>query len=122
MPFMPIEKLDNLMGGAMQEKFRVALAEVLANVRDPNTKATAKRGITLTVIIAPNANRDTAQMEVSVKTKTAPSVPAETTIYLDYNDDGLVTATEKLDQIPGQINMDGTETPLPNVVTFESKK
>lgn len=53
MPFMPIEKLDNLMGGAMQEKFRVALAEVLANVRDPNTQATAKRGITLTVIIAP---------------------------------------------------------------------
>lgn len=122
MPFMPIEKLDNLMGGAMQEKFRVALAEVLANVRDPNTQATAKRVITLTIIIAPNANRDTAQMEVSVKTKTAPSVPAETTIYLDYNDDGLVTATEKLDQIPGQINMDGTETPLPNVVTFESKK
>ena len=122
MPYQPIEKLDSLMGGAVQEKFRIALAEVLANVRDPNTKATIKRGITLSVTITPNANRDVAQMEVQVSTKIAPSVPAENTIYLSWNDDGLVTASEKLDRIPGQLNMDDEEAPLPNIVTFETKK
>lgn len=39
MPFLPLEKLDLLMGGAVQERFRIALAEVLANIRDPNTRA-----------------------------------------------------------------------------------
>ena len=122
MAYQPIEKLDALMGGAVQEKFRIALAEVLSNVRDPNTKASAKRAITLTVTISPNQTRDVANMEVSVKTKLVPSDPAENTIYIAWDDNGLVTASEKLDHIPGQINMEGTETPLPNVVTFETKR
>lgn len=122
MPYQPIEKLDVLMGGAVQEKFRIAMAEVLSNIRDPNTKATAKRTVTMTITISPNANRDVAQMEVQVKPKLTPAEPAENTIYISWNDDGLVTASEKLDQVPGQLNMDGAEAPLPNVVTFESKK
>lgn len=79
MPFLPLEKLDLLMGGAVQERFRIALAEVLANIRDPNTRATEKRSITLTLTLAPYATRDTAQMDVTVKTKLAAAAPAETT-------------------------------------------
>ena len=119
MPFLPLEKLDLLMGGAVQERFRIALAEVLANIRDPNTRATEKRSITLTLTLAPYATRDTAQMDVTVKTKLAAAAPAETTVYLAYS---LVTASEKVDQIPGQIDMDGREAPTPNIVTFETKK
>ena len=122
MPFLPLEKLDLLMGGAVQERFRIALAEVLANIRDPNTRATEKRSITLTLTLAPYATRDTAQMDVTVKTKLAAAAPAETTVYLAYSDDGLVTASEKVDQIPGLIGMDGREAPTPNIVTFETKK
>ena len=122
MPFLPLEKLDLLMGGAVQERFRIALAEVLANIRDPNTRATEKRSITLTITLAPYATRDTAQMDFAVKTKLAAATPAETTVYLAYSDDGLVTASEKVDQIPGQIDMDGREAPTPNIVTFETKK
>lgn len=61
-------------------------------------------------------------MDVTVKTKLASAAPAETTVYLAYSDDGLVTASEKVDQIPGQIDMDGREAPTPNIVTFETKK
>lgn len=121
MPYQPIEKLDSLMGGAAQEKFNIALREVLSNVRDPNTNPTAKRSITLTITIAPNASRDVAEMTVQTKTKLAPPNAAESTIYLDFADDGSVTATEKLDQIAGQIDMDGNEAPIPNVVTFEAR-
>ena len=75
-----------------------------------------------TLTLAPYATRDTAQMDVTVKTKLAAAAPAETTVYLAYSDDGLVTASEKVDQIPGQIDMDGREAPTPNIVTFETKK
>lgn len=61
MPFLPLEKLDLLMGGAVRERFRIALAEVLANIRDPNTRATEKRTITLTLTLAPYATRATAE-------------------------------------------------------------
>lgn len=121
MIYQPIDKLDVLMNGAVQEKFGSALREVLANVRDPNTSATIKRSITLTITIAPSAGRDVAEMSVQTKTKLAPPNTASSTIYLAYGDDGSVTATEKLDQVPGQLSMSGDETPLPNVVTFESK-
>lgn len=121
MIYQPIDKLDALMDGAVQEKFGSALREVLANVRDPNTSATVKRSITLTITIAPSAGRDVAEMSVQTKTKLAPPNSASSTIYLAYGDDGSVTATEKLDQVPGQLSMSGDETPLPNVVTFESK-
>ena len=122
MIYQPIDKLDVLMNGAVQEKFGSALREVLANVRDPNTSATVKRSITLTITIAPSAGRDVAEMSVQTKTKLAPPNTASSTIYLAYGDDGSVTATEKLDQVPGQLSMSGDETPLPNVVTFESQK
>lgn len=121
MIYQPIDKLDVLMNGAVQEKFGAALREVLANIRDPNTSATVKRSITLTITIAPSAGRDVAEMSVQTKTKLAPPNSASSTIYLAYGDDGSVTATEKLDQVPGQLSMSGDETPLPNVVTFESK-
>ena len=122
MPFLPLEKLDLLMGGAVQERFRIALAEVLSNIHDPNTRATEKRSIALTLTFAPYANRDAADLDVSVKTKLAAAAPAQTTVYLAYSDDGLVTASEKVDQIPGQIDMAGCEAPTPNTVTFETKK
>lgn len=122
MPYLPIDSLDRLMSGAIQEKFKAEFSKVLANVHDPNTKATEKRSITITVTISPNANRDVAGMNLQVKSKLAASAPVESTIYLNWNDEGFVTASEKVDQIPGQIDMDGNEAPLPNVVTFEAKK
>ena len=36
----------------------------------------------------------------------------------DIDGDGSITATERTDQIPGQMNMDGGEEPLPTEVTF----
>lgn len=122
MPYQPIDSLDRLMDGAIRERFRVEFATLLANIRDPNTKATAKRSISITVTVSPNANRDVAGMALQVKSKLATAQPVENTIYLSWDDNGLCTASEKVDQIPGQLDMDGNEAPIPNVVTFESKK
>lgn len=122
MAYQQIESLDTLMGGAVQEKFNASLTELFANIQDPNTKATAKRSLSMTVTISPNGNRDVAQMDVQCKVKLAPTEPAQTTIYLSYSDNGTVTATEKINQIPGQLDIDGDEAPLPNVVIFEGKK
>ena len=120
--YLPIKFLDTLAGGALAEKFAVELASVLANIRDPNTKATAKREITLKIGFTPSPNRDSSLVSIKADSKLTPAEPIEITAYLDYDDNGMVTATEKTDQIPGQISMEGEETPLPKVVQFETKK
>ncbi len=44
-----ITSLENLKGGAVIEAYEHAFAELLGNILDPNTKATEKRQIVLTV-------------------------------------------------------------------------
>ena len=57
---------------------------------------------------------------MSVQSKLAPQVDLSQTVMLQLNGDGSVTATERTDQIPGQIDIDGDEAPLPKVLSFGS--
>jgi hypothetical protein len=113
-----IKQLDELMDGALTERFNMAMERVLQNVFDPNTDPKAKREITISIQIQPNEKRTAAGFKVDVKCKTAPPVAMEQTCFLWQDDEGNVTATEITKQIPGQIDMDGKEQPLPRVVEF----
>lgn len=113
-----IRQLDELMDGALTERFNREMERVLANVFDPNTNPKAKRQIQIIIDVAPNERRDAAVLKVDVKTKIAPPVAIEQTVFLHMDDDGNVTASEISREIPGQIGMDGREQPLPSVIEF----
>ena len=115
-----IAQLDELMDGALTERFNMAMERVLRNVFDPNTDPKAKREIQIVIQIAPNERRDAALFKVDVKSKTAPPVATEQTCFLYQDDEGNVTATEITSQVPGQIDMTGKEQPLPRVVEFRA--
>lgn len=106
------------MDGGVKERFNNALAKVWDNVYDPNTNPTAVREITMKVKIKPSERRDAASFSVDIMPKLAPPVSLSQTVMLQLNGDGSITATERTDQIPGQMNMDGGEEPLPTEVTF----
>ena len=114
----PIDSLDQLMDGGVKERFNNALAKVWDNVYDPNTNPTAVREITMKVKIKPSERRDAASFSVDIMPKLAPPVSLSQTVMLQLNGDGSITATERTDQIPGQMNMDGGEEPLPTEFTF----
>ncbi len=113
-----IKKLDELMDGALTERFNYEMERVLQNVFDANTKAKAKRQIQIVVDITPNERRDAADFRVDVRSKLAPVEPVAQTVMIYQDDDGNVTATEITSQVPGQIGMDGSTT-IPRVVEFE---
>lgn len=117
----PIESLDDLMDGGVRERFNDALRKVWDNVFDPNTSAKAKREIQLKVIIRPSERRDAASFDVDVIPKLAPPVPLSQTVMLQLGGDGEIIATERSNQIPGQLDIDGNES-IPKVVTFGEKK
>lgn len=105
-----IKKLDDLMDGALTERFNDALAQVLGNVFDPNTDPEKVREIALVVKLTPNARRDAAEFKTDVKVKLAPPVPLVQTVLMEHRDDGTVIAMERTDQVPGQMDIAGDET------------
>ena len=114
-----IKKLDELMDGALTERFNYEMDRVLQNVFDLNTNPKAKRQIQIVIDIAPNERRDAAEFKVDVKSKLAPPMAVAQTVMIYQDDNGNVTATEITNQIPGQVDIDGNIN-IPKVVSFDS--
>lgn len=94
----------------------------MENVYDLRTDPNKRRRISLIFDFKPNERRDAAEMSADVKIVTAPPIPLKQTILMSITDDGHVRLTERSDQLPGQIDIEGQETPLPKVIEFEPPK
>ena len=114
-----IGNLDELMDGALTERFNYEMTRVLQNVFDVNTDPKFKRQIQIVIDIKPNERRDAAEFRVDVKSKIAQPIAVTQTVMLYQDDTGNVTATEITNQVPGQIDMDG-EITIPKVVEFKN--
>ena len=87
-----VEKLEDLNYGAPNEQFSKAWQEVIRNITDPATKATAKREIVISVTIVPTEDRNMAATRIDVKTKLAPVREDVGSIMFDIDDKGQVVA------------------------------
>lgn len=114
----PIKSLSDLMDGGLEERFNQELTKVWQNVYDPNTNPTAARKVVMEVKIVPNERRDSVQFHVNVSSKLAPHVALTQTVMLSLGADGTITATERTEQVPGQLDMEGKEAPLPSTISF----
>ena len=114
----PIKSLSDLMDGGLEERFNQELTKVWQNVYDPNTNPTAARKVVMEVKIVPNERRDSVQFHVNVSPKLAPHVALTQTVMLSLGADGTITATERTEQVPGQLDMEGNEAPLPSTISF----
>ena len=83
------ENRDSIMRmahGAFEERVDYEMDKVIQNILDPNTKATTKRKITL-----------------------AATNPVATSLYVTGDGNGELVVAEMVPQVPGQMNMDGTQ-------------
>lgn len=105
-------KLNELTGGALQEKFDQALETVVSNMQDPNTPWKNKRAITIRLTFEQNEDRDDATVNVSVDTKTAPVKPIATRMAIGMDlETGKAYAQEYGSQVRGQMSF----TPSPQM-------
>lgn len=114
----PIKSLSDLMDGGVEERFNAVLDEVWQNVFNPNTDPRKPREVVMRVKIIPNERRDSCDFRVDVNPKLAPYVGLSQTVMLNINADGQIIATERTDQVPGQLDIEGNEAPLPQTVNF----
>ena len=119
MPSRELKSLDQLMDGALVERFNAELAKLWDNIFDMRTDPRKTRAISIIFKFIPNERRDAADMVTDVNVKLLPPKPLQQTVLMHQHDDGTVLVSELTDQIPGQMDIEGDEQPLPQVVEFK---
>lgn len=74
--------LEEFAGGVLSEKFTRAFNEVIHNMQDVNTGFKEKRGITVNLSFSQGEARDDFSVDIAVKTKLAPVLPAKTQFFV----------------------------------------
>jgi len=100
-------RLENIAGGALQEKANAAMRKVIDNMQDPNTPWKNKRQITIKITFIQNEDRDDTSVAVSVDAKLAPVSPVVTRMAIGKDlATGETYAQEYGKQIRGQMSLD----------------
>lgn len=94
--------LEKFAGGALSEKFNLALREVLENIADPNTKYDTKRKLTVELTFVPSEDRELSIVGIDTKTKLAATKSVATKILIDRDGQGGIIASEYNNQLKGQ--------------------
>lgn len=110
------ESVLRMAQGAFEERVDRAMAEALDNILDPNTKATAKRSITLNIELRPDEERSHIEVSVSVKTKLATLNPVPTSLAIVADGNGELVVAEMAPQVPGQMSMAGDIQEEPKIL------
>lgn len=102
--------MEEFANGAFSSQINRELKNVTENIQDPNTDATVKRRITITIDFKPNENRDFVTTSVQAKSSLAPVLGAVTAMNMGKNlKTGEVEAVEIGKQLPGQLQMEEVE-------------
>ena len=116
---------DNLLEmarGAIMERVNYEAVKVFENIEDPNTDYKAKRKIQLTLTFLPDDEiRESVKMSVEVKSTLAPTVPIKTNLYMVRNEEDEPMIVEAVRQVPGQLDMAGTEAEEPKIMQLQKK-
>ena len=95
--------------GGLMERVDYEMPKVLENIFDVNTKATAKRKLSITIELVPDEDRQTITVDFVLKSVLAPTTPVRTMLYAASDD----TVIEMTPQIPGQMGTDGSVQEAP---------
>lgn len=102
--------LIDMAMGAMEERVDYEMTRCVQNIADPNTKATAKREITLKITLEPDENRQHIEVSCSASSKLAPLNPVKTSLAMG-KENGKTVVVELTPQIPGQLDAYGDIAP-----------
>ena len=102
--------------GAFQERVDYEMSRVVDNILDMNTQATAKRKITLTIELQPDAERRVIHVAVQAKAALASTNPVSTALYITNDEHGEMFVAEMQPQDPGQFRLDGAVSEAPKLL------
>ena len=99
--------LQDIAGGALQEKVNQAFAKVMQNMQDPNTPWKNKRKINICLSFEQNEDRTDCTCDIAVDTKLAAVKPVSTKFCTEKDlDTGQIFALEYGPGIKGQMSFE----------------
>lgn len=102
--------LQDVAGGALQEKVNRAFEQVMKNMQDPNTPWKNKRKINICLTFEQNEDRTDCTCDISVDTKLAAAKPVSTKFCTEKDlSTGEIFAQEYGPGIRGQMSFDDIE-------------
>lgn len=105
--------LEMARGGFM-ERVDYEMPKIIENILNANTKSTAKRKLTITMEFVPDDDRTSIVANFSTKIALAPTNPIRTTLYISgEGSTGEMQVVEMVPQIPGQMDLEGSEQDIP---------
>lgn len=105
--------------GAIMERVDYEMERVINNILDPNTKATAKRKINITLELVPDANRKVITVLTTAKSALCPTEPITTSLYITSKvSTGEMMVAEMTPQIPGQMDLGGGTQEHPKILNL----
>ena len=114
--------LETLAGGAFAEKLNEALMQVAENIQNPNTEATTKRQIQITLKFAPNKTRQLVSTQIAVTTKLAATEAIDTQMIMGINmRTGQIEIAEYDGQIRGQMSFNDLQAQATTPATNETQ-
>lgn len=104
--------------GYEPDEIRAAIEQAAKNseTKTATIMAEAKRKITLTIELAPDDERRTIGVSVTAKSTLAATNPVATALYVTSDGNGELVVAEMVPQVPGQMNMDGTQQEAPKLL------
>lgn len=103
--------------GAIEERVDYEMSKIIDNIIDPNTKATAKRKVTVTVELVPADDRKTIHVSATAKSTLVATNPIATALYITTDrKSGEMLIAEMVPQIPGQADVYGGEQEDPKIL------
>lgn len=109
--------------GAILERVDYEMEKVLKNILDLNTKATAKRKITVGLEIIPSADRKTIVVQSVAKSTLCPTEPITTSLFITNEPStGEMVVAEMTPQVPGQYSLDGFVQEQPKVLKLPNTR
>lgn len=106
--------------GAILERVDYEMGKVLDNILDPNTKATAKRKITVGLELIPSADRRTITVQTTAKCTLSATEPITTSLFITTQPGtGEMVVAEMVPQVPGQYSIDGDIQEQPKILNFK---
>lgn len=110
-----------MSSGAILERVDYEMGKVLDNILDPNTKADAKRKISVTVELLPSADRRTIVVKTTVKSTLCPTDSILTGLHVGSQPGtGEMVVAELTSDGPGQIYMDGSVQDEPKILKVKT--
>lgn len=96
------------------------MGKVIESILDPNTKATAKRKITVGLELIPSADRRTITVQTTAKCTLPSTEPITTSLFITTQPGtGEMVVAEMTPQVPGQYSLDGSVQDHPKILNFK---